>query len=69
MTKMISLKDAASLLGVKPGTLQDWVARKDIICYRYPRPTSRPRFKPEDIEAYLKGSCVAARARLREAGR
>ena len=49
MTKMISLKDAASLLGVKPGTLQDWVARKDIICYRYPRPTSRPRFKPEDI--------------------
>lgn len=61
MNAMITLTEAAEMLGVKPGTLRKWVQKQDIACYRYPRPTSRPHFRRADIDVYLKNRRVEAR--------
>ena len=50
---MLSLKEAAVHLGIEQETLRKWVQRRLIPHYRYPLPTSRPRFKKTDLDRFI----------------
>lgn len=50
--KYIPLNEAAVYLGIKNSTLRKWVQKKTIPFYRFPCPTSHPRFNIDDLERY-----------------
>ena len=57
---MLTVKEAAINLNVNPDTLRKWVQKKLISHYRFPKKTSRPRFKQEDIDAFIESHKVQA---------
>ena len=58
---MLTLIEAAYRLNIKPATLRKWVQKKLISHYRYPKKTSRPRFKLEDLDKFKEGHRVEAK--------
>ncbi|MBI3582403.1 MAG: helix-turn-helix domain-containing protein [Nitrospinae bacterium] len=62
--KYISLKEAAAYLGIQVDTLQKWVQKKIIPHYKFPFPTSHPKFCIDELERYTNRRRVAARGGL-----
>lgn len=63
---MMSMHAAAAYLGVEWDTLRKWVAAGvNVPCYRYPLPTSNPKFKKTDLDRWIDRHRVAARERVR----
>lgn len=61
---MLNMHAAAEHLGISWNTLRKWVSLGlNIPCYRYPKPTSPPRFKKEDLDKWLERHRVDARER------
>lgn len=69
MGKWLNTAEAAEYIGVKKDTLRKWVALGlNVPCYRYPTPTSQPRFKPADLDRWLERHRVEPRPLLRAKG-
>ena len=58
MDRLLSVKEAALVLGIKPGTLQKWAQAERITHYRI---GGRPKFKATDIERFIDSSKVSLR--------
>ncbi|MDP2381895.1 MAG: helix-turn-helix domain-containing protein [Nitrospirota bacterium] len=52
MSMLLTIKDLAEQLRIKPGTLYAWVSQRKIPCVRI---HGLIRFRPEDIEGWLIG--------------
>lgn len=61
MDGLIPTKDAAGLIGVKPGTLQDKAERQQIAHYKI---GNRLYFKRADLEKFVENHRVEARPSL-----
>lgn len=62
MDSLISLTDAAKVLGIKPGTLRKWIQKKQISYY----PMGKPKFKLSDLERFIELHRVQAVRRVKE---
>lgn len=65
MVDLISLKEAANYLGLQPGTVQKMVQSRLILHYRFPKNTSRPTFKRDDLDRYIEAHRVETRPMLK----
>lgn len=69
MEDMMTLKDAARYLNLGVSTLHKLVQKRQIACYRFPKPTSRPRFSIKDLDAFVKSRRIEARPQAPRFGR
>jgi excisionase family DNA binding protein len=53
MDRLISVEEAAKILGVSPNTLRGWVTRRKV---RYVKLGSRCLFRPADLEELVESS-------------
>lgn len=63
MDKLLSIADAAEVLGVEPDTLRKWVQKKQITHYRI---VGRPKFKQADLERFIDRQVVPAVVRMKD---
>ena len=57
--KWLTKKEACSMLGVHVNTLDRWVKKKKLVCYKMGNEKlARVKFKQEDIEKYIKKSKI-----------
>lgn len=59
---LISLKEAAEYLGIKPCTLRGWVQKKRISYYAM----GRPKFKKADLDRFIEQHKVVAVQRIKD---
>ncbi len=62
MEKLITLKEAAELLGCAPATLRKWVQAKKVPHYRL---SGRPKFKVSELENFVRIMKVERRPSLK----
>lgn len=60
MTRLLSTKEVAEILNVRPGTVQDYCERREIPFYKL---GSKLRFKKEEVERWLEQKRVEIRPR------
>ncbi|CAG1066002.1 hypothetical protein BAC1_01599 [uncultured bacterium] len=59
---LLSVKEAAALLGIKDATLRKWVQQRRITFYRIGR---HPKFKQQDLDRFLEQLRVPAIPRMK----
>ena len=52
LKRMLTIREAAMLLGVHPNTLRTWSTQGRLRCYRFSTRGDR-RFRWEDLEAFI----------------